>query len=331
MICRVEYGPKYYVIINLIDTPAVRKWVYALNENKQYNYKLYGRPLSSYYKLQKDPKLQQELVDKINFHIHELNKYVCGEPFPYEAYVGMDFVHSQRIHRAFTTAAVTHGSWIHNIDNDLLREIKFMDSEARKKAMEKWAKKSFHYTDFEKFDFHAEMINWQIHNYEHYIPTEKSEELKISNCDCDCLYNQIDNKSIVGDIDKNRPSVGVQLTMDELSKSFIGNYMDYDVFIHSSIFGKSYLETFVEYDDANEFDVVNVETILGDFFMVGGDPMNRKRFFSNSSWSRWVGELLLPIYITHPVPLGTVVEKHLPEELPELHGQYSTNISFRWN
>ena len=333
MVCKVEYGPKYYITFELIDTPAVKKWIYAVNENKKYNYFVYGRPLNSYYVNQYKDDIEEKsrLVDLINFHIEEINKYVSGEPFPFKAHINMDFTHSQLIHRSFTTAASTHGSWVHEIKDDLLRELKYVDSDKKHMLMRKWSKKQFDITDYEKFDYHAEMINWQIHNFEPFIKSDRAIELEESGCSTDCFYHQFDNKSETGDIAKDKPTVGVNLTIDELSKSFIGDYMEYNVFIHSSIFGKSYMETFVEYDNAGEFDVVNVENILGDFFIIPHDARERKKFFNDSQWSKWVGTLLLPTYLTHPVPLGRIVDSIYPEEITELVKLKSTNISFRWN
>ena len=333
MVCKVEYGPKYYIIFELIDTPAVRKWVYTVNENKQYPYFVYGRPLNSYYvdSYKDDEEEKTRLVDLINSHIEELNKTIQGEPFPFKAHIDMNFTESQLIHRGFTTAASTHSSWVHNIPDDLLRSLKYVDSDEKHSLMKKWAKQQFTIVDYEKFDYHAEMINWQIHNFEPFIKSDRAIELKELGCSTDCLFHQFDNKSETGDISKDKPTIGINLTIEELSKSFIGDYMEYDVFMHSSIFGKSYLETYVEYDDASEFDVVNVENVIGDFFIVPEEGTERKRFFSNSPWSKWVGELLLPTYLTHPVPIGKIVECVYPQIPQDLVKFKSTNISFRWN
>ena len=333
MVCKVEYGPKYFIIFELIDTPAVRKWVYAVNENKIYDYFLYGRPLNSYYvnQYKDDVEEKTRLVELINYHIDELNKTIAGEQFPFKAHVNMNFTESQLIHRSFTTAASTHGSWVHNIPDDLLRSMKFVDSDEKHRLMKKYAKQQFTIKDFDKFDYHAEMVNWQIHNFEPFIKSDRAIELEDLKCSTDCIYHQFDNKSETGDIAKEKFTVGVNLTVDELSKSFIGNYLEYDVFMHSSIFGKSYLETYVEYDNAGEFDVVNVENIIGDFFIVPEHPRRRKRFFNDSPWSKWIGELLLPMYLTHPVPLGKIVDRIYPDVPAELAKLKSTNISFRWN
>ena len=66
MVCKVEYGSKYYITFELIDTPAVRKWVYAVNENKVYDYFVYGRPLNSYYVNQYKDDIEEYELDYPN-------------------------------------------------------------------------------------------------------------------------------------------------------------------------------------------------------------------------------------------------------------------------
>ena len=101
--------------------------------------------------------------------------------------------------------------------------------------------------------------------------------------------------------------------------------------MHSHIYGKSYIETYFEYDPAMEFDVTNVENLVGEFcFFPPSKNRNEadfRRCVRNSDWSRWLDTYNLPLYLTRTPPLGKIVGwRNLDDDYKQRVKQLSTEI-----
>jgi hypothetical protein len=230
----------------------------------------------------------------------------------------MNWIESQRIHRAFTTAMVTGKTWKHNLSDDQLFTLKFLTPKEQDNKMKEWTEPEFEILDRENFPWTANLINEGIHKYEPWIESTRAKELVEAGHDEVFVTHQFNTKDINGVNCKDVEQLNV--TAEELSKSFIGNYLEYDVFMHSYIFGKSYIETYVEDALAMEFDVTNVSNIIGDFQVAWGvNNVGKKSYFHKSKWLHWIREHLLPDYLTHPVPLGKLVGWNKPPNPGDLN------------
>ena len=107
-------------------------------------------------------------------------------------------------------------------------------------------------------------------------------------------------------------------TLRETLDSFKGkSYIDNDVFIHSNIYGKSYLETYVEEDPPRSYDVINVEYMTGEFIIML-EKEKKINYFTNSGFSRWAQDLPINNNLVYPIPLGKITSKNFPDKPPHL-------------
>lgn len=334
MIVRVDYeNTDYFIEIELLKTPAVEKWLYAfIHNHKLFKYRPYIRhlccyPTNSTHLQSNNQSKKASIAAYINKAIHSTNTLIKGREFPLLAKGEMDFEYTQKIHRAFTISQVTGNSWSHNLSYDQLYDLKFLTPSEKIDSLKKIIKPEFEVLDTYKFAIEAEKINQGIHNYEPFIKSERAAELEEAGHDDIMMFHQFDSLAENG---LNHPDiVQMNLTEKELQDSFPGNYLDYNVFIHSHIFGKSYIETYVEYDPPIEFDVTNVENIIGDFQLAWFNRLGKKAYFHKSKWLHWIRETLLPDYLTHPVPLGRTVGWRLPDKPNGLVG-INAIPSLRW-
>ena len=323
MIIRVDYeNTDYFIEIELLKTPAVDKWLFAfIHNHRLFKYNPYIRHLCCYpensihYSSAQISK-KKSIVTYINKAIESTNALIKGRKFPLLAKEEMDFEYTQKIHRAFTVSQVTGNAWEHNLSYDQLYDLKFLTPLEKADRMKELVKPEFEVLDPYKFTVEAEKINQGVHKYEPFIKSERAIELQKANHDDVMMFHQFD--SIASDGLNSSEIVQMTLTEEDLQKSFPGNYLDYNVYIHSHIFGKSYIETYVEYDPAIEFDVTNVENIIGDFQWAWYNRVGKKSYFHKSKWLHWVRDTLLPDYLTHPVPLGRTVGWRLPDTPSEL-------------
>ena len=123
MILHINYGNGANLQIELLDTPVVKKWIEVFQKNNQiYNGSIYtrhsgitNRQKKTNYKdaqhLDGSYETRKRLREEINKAIQNVNKYIKGNPFPYEALDHMSIQHTQKIHRSFTTGAITKKCW----------------------------------------------------------------------------------------------------------------------------------------------------------------------------------------------------------------------------
>lgn len=305
---KVTYKSKVTLDIRLLDTPAVRKWVYCFLKNKPSNdmeatnvkWALDGNSKSSSVS-QKDKK---DISIKLNTAISNVNKAIKGKKFPHWAKQKMTIAETQLIHRCFTTGITTLKAWKHNWDHKQLLQFKSMNWPEKRQAFIDLAPKQFEILDQTVFEENCHLINDLIHQYEPSIVLPRSIQSLSKKESADYVYVKFMRKEA-------QHVTSLTLTVKELQSCFPGDYADYDVHIHSSIFGKSYRETYFEEDPPIEFDVTNVENIEGEFLFftpsLNKNEANYKRCIDNSDWSKWLDDTNIPFYLTRNPPLGKIV------------------------
>ena len=317
MIVRIEYGDRDHCVeIDLLDTVAAKKWLFTLNENLKIGnpkWRSYCSRLAKYVHIPGDGRSahsQNLAYQKIQVGIDGVNKHSKGARFPYKAKLDMNWTETQQIHRAFTTSMTTLKTYEHGLDVSQLMKLKFCDVKERHDLLKKWTPRDFDITDIDKFIHFAHMINEGIHDYEPHLESDRSLELKHEGFWGMQVWNQWKTKPKNG--------VGIFLTPSELETSF-EHFMDCDVYIHSNIFGKPYLETYLENDPPLEYDVSNVEIVTGEFSYYVGDIDQKKKFFTDSPFQRWMDETktwapgtAIPKHLILPVPIGRIVGSDNP-------------------
>lgn len=311
----IKYKSKVTLHIKLLDTPAVRKWVYCFLKNKPSNdmkatnvkWALNGNANSTLPSLkpsvsQKDKK---DISIKINTAISNINRVIKGKKFPHWAKQEMNITETQLIHRSFTTGVTTLKAWKHNWDYKQLLQFKSMNWPEKRQAFIDLAPKQFEILDQTVFEENCHLINDLIHQYEPSIMLPRSIESASKKESADYLQVFFIKKG------PKKHLNCLTLTEEELKQSFPGDYADYDVHIHSLIFGKSYRETYFEEDPPIEFDVTNVENISGEFSLFtpskDKDEADYRRCVNNSDWSKWLDDTNIPFHLTRNPPLGKLV------------------------
>lgn len=313
MVIRYSYNNEFFLEFELYNTEAAKKWLYVFNENRHtFTLETWGANIAKYSSgFEHDKSEIPLIVEKINNAIDQINDSIEGTKFPFRASENMSWKETQQIHRAFTTSEITGHTFVHNLPDSQLRELKFINSHNAMLLAPQLTQKSFNIVDKEKFHRNAGIVNMYIHKYEKFHKSEISDKLKNEYGKIDFVYNQwtYDNP-----VDKESGMVStdirsITLTMDDIKECFSDEniFLENNVYIHSNIFGKPYHETFIEYDSALELDVRNVQNVTGELFFVSGPHNKRKKWFTNSQFTEWCDKAKLPKYITHPVPLGKIV------------------------
>ena len=310
MFVRLDYTRDIYLTIEVLDTTPAKKWLYTFNENRhKFNYSVNNLPTSKYTGLV--PTIgKDEIVTKINYAIDMVNSSIKGATFPFRATNNMTWKESQEIHRAFTTSQITKKTFTHNFDKHQLFKYKFTSFDKMVKEVSSVVEKSFDIIDKETFTLYSGQINHLIHELEQFQPSERSDKLNDEYGSLIWTYHnwKVEDQTLAAAGINNPGTSKITCTIEELKESFEDDsWLDCDVFIFSNIFGKQYLETYLEYDPALELDVRNVQNIQGEFIIMNGFKNKRKNFFTNSPFSDWCDKYNLPEYITHPIPLGKVV------------------------
>lgn len=321
----IEYQSKAKLSIRLLDTPAVKMWMFCFLKNQRLggmsSINVDWAPSTGSYPIEFKEQISREL----NNAITALNSAVDGDKFPYWAQTEMSIIETQQIHRSFTTGITTGKAWKHGWDDKQLLQFKRMKWPEKRQAFIDLAPEQFKILDQDKFEKHCHLINDLVHKYEPSIYSQRSQDSIDKNQNAGYIYTKF-NKEVVKPTQAN-------LTERELQYSFPGDYSEYDVHIHSNIFGKSYRETYFEYDPPLEFDVTNVENITGEFFFsppsINLDKINFKRCVDNSDWSKWLDDTELPFYLTRNPPLGKIVGfSGLDDNYEVRKGQLSGDIKF---
>ena len=297
MIVRIEYKEQSnYVEIELLDTIAAKKWLFVLNENlkKDNTWQSYSRYIAKYN--QPNPTIHSKDVayQKILEGIKGCNENVDGEQFPYTPSLNMNWLEIQKIHRAFTTSMTTLKTYSHKLDSTQLIGLKLCDVNKKRSLLKKWTKRTFTIKDLDKYIYFAHMINDGVHEYEDHLESDMSND----------MAKEYNNIQVFNRYKNREDKTNIFLTPAEIEESH-NQFLDCDVYIYSGLFGKPYLETYLENDYPLEADVCNVESITGEFsFMVGN---NIKKFYTDSPFQKWMDKTGIPKHLMLPVPIGKIV------------------------
>ena len=119
----IKYKSDILLDIELLDTPAVKKWVFCFLSNKHlapmesvgtyWNQGAHNPPNYT-------PGTKKLLSKKINDAISIINGVIAGQEFPYQAKQEMSIKETQQIHRSFTTGITTGKAWKHGWDYNQL-------------------------------------------------------------------------------------------------------------------------------------------------------------------------------------------------------------------
>ena len=157
----------------------------------------------------------------------------------------------------------TESTWVINsIDKFILSELKKQDLAPSPEADKRTLIRRLYLDltglpptikDIDKFLYYGHMINDGIHEYEPHLVSERSHELKDEGFYGVQIFNHWRDAT-------NKQ--GLIVSPSEVETSY-QHFLDCDVYIDSNIFGKPYLDTYLENDPPLEYDVNNVEVISG--------------------------------------------------------------------
>jgi hypothetical protein len=324
--------PTGHIMIELLQTPVVDKWLSVYHAYKKLNVPFtisgetigkHGHPyMKELESSNKGTNNKINAVKKINDAIDNVNSLIQGAEFPYRAYDGMPWMHTNRLHRCFTTGAFTEHSWQHNLTQEQLLKCKTMGSREVRNYVWENATSQFKVIDRTKFDWHIHVINKQIHVYEdqrHSIVAEETINDYVNKYGYEKIQLQQTRKHIMWDKDFTftddktclRPEFCKQefletVTYEEMLSSFPDNYEDCNVTIHKSIGGKDYETCYSQYDDAMEADIRNIEHINGSMTVYLNN--DHHKFFTGTRFYQWAKSYGLRDEMFLNVPIGKIVD-----------------------
>ena len=314
------------LLIELLQTPLVEKWLIAHNAYKELIVPSVVTPSSlcglggSWRKNDERQKGDEKrvAVEKINNAIDKTNSVIDGMEFPYRAYFGMPWMQTNRIHRCFTTGDFTQHCWLHNFTQDQLLKSKVIGSNELRLWMEDNTAYQFKVLDKDIFSWQLHLINRGVHNYEdlrHSIIAEKTINDYVEKFGKppgnrkQIMWNKIftftEDKTCLKE--KFTSGQFLQLlTIEEVLSSFPDNYEDYNVCIHKSIGGKDYETCYQQYDDGFEADIRNVDAIDGCITIY---PDNEHyKFFTGTRFYQWAKNHDLRDELFLNPPIGKIIE-----------------------
>lgn len=332
--------PKGIVLIELLQTPAVEKWIKAYDAYHELNIPShvvvdaisgFGNQ-STLRKTQHTESINNRSlsVEKINSAIDTINSIIEGKKFPYEAYEEMPWMQTNRIHRCFITGLMMmnweslgkqgpiHSSaWQHNLTQEQLTKCKFVGSKNMRHWLYENVTPQFKIFDNEIFNKAIHDINAYIHFYENsrfsqlsamtirqYIEQFEHSPKKIHVTWSKQVIFTEDNTCIKQEF--HDAKFLQQINYEEMLSSFPDNYEDYNVSVLKSIGGKDYETCFEQYDDPLEFDIRNIQHITGSFTMY---PNNEHyKFFTKTQFYPWIKNYRLRDELFLNVPIGKIVE-----------------------
>ena len=324
--------PSGHITIELLQTPVVNKWLEVFNNYKKLNIpsvifeNLIAPWGHDYHKQNAQTETQinkrADAVKKINDAIDNVNLLIEGTKFPYRAYEGMPWMHTNRIHRCFTTSSFKESlnrMWLHSLTHEQLLQIKTMGSNELKDVMYDNSPPQFKVLDFEKFMWEILVINHQVHEYEDISHSIVAEEVlkDLTAMDGLPLENRrkhiMWNKEYTYTADKTcidpkfwSEDFIATVSFEEILASFPDNYEECNVVVHKSIGGKDYETCYAQYDDALEADIRNIEHINGNMTLYFNN--DHHKFHTGTRFYQWAKSYGLRDEIFLPVPIGKIVD-----------------------
>ena len=326
--------PSGHITVELLQTPVVEKWLTVFNRYKKYNIPsvLTGMGICSWgsdwmkrlSNSDKGTNARAEAVKKINQAIDNVNVVIEGKKFPYRAYEGMTWEHTNLIHRCFTTSMLKldgYRMWQYDLTQEQLKKCKTMDSIEMSHYVYANSESQFKVLDQEKFNWEVGVINHQVHMYEEHSLSAIAEET-LHELDWYHSYTPLKerrknimwNKEYTYTEDKTclKPEFAVRdlletVSHEELISSFPDNLEDYNVFIHKSITGKDYETNYCQYDNGLEADTRNIEHINGNMTICVDNDLYK--FSSSDKFNKWAKDYGLRDELFYNVPIGKIVDK----------------------
>ena len=315
------------ITIDLLDNLVTEKWHEAsfpnssnylptLSENRIINHtedfkdtdEGMMKSLSGYNK--------EECSTKINEGIDIVNSSIEGSEFPYKASTNLKWEELNYIHRIFTLTGIKD-SWFHNLDREKLFEFK-TDQYSNNLSIFDKLESDFKVIDRERFNKGRELINKWVHLYESLMFSDRASlDLKALKSQFGIdhtkyidfywdIFNEYGEKSSVNT---------TRMSAQEVKDSYVGYWYDFDVFINTSIKGKNYSNACYEYDNAVEYDVVNLDFIDGGLSIFPDTRLLRA--YDQGEFQEWRNNAEIPDWMLYPIPLGKV--KYATHYLNELY------------
>ena len=319
--------PTGIILIELLQTPLVDKWIIAHNAYKELIVPSIVTPsdlcgLGNYKRknneMQNDDKKTIQ-VEKINNAIDKANSVIDGMEFPYRAYLGMPWMQTNRIHRCFTTGEFTRNCWLHNFTHDQLLKCKTtLGSDTLRLWMLKNTVHQFKVLNNDIFGWQLHLVNRGVHNYEdlrHSIIAEKTIDDYVEKFGKPPMSRQQITWNKIFTFTEDKICLKKEfmsdrflqlLTIEEVLSSFPNNYEDYNVCVHKSIGGKDYESCYQQYDDGFEADIRNVDAINGCLTIY---PDNEHyKFFTGTRFYQWAKNHDLRDELFLNPPIGKIIE-----------------------
>ena len=311
-----------YIEIELLDTPVAKIWKnvfrdylsHIQNNNLSKELIVSNRPEILHYSgAELGSQNLKDIVDECNMHIDNVNSAIKGRQYPWRAYEGMHWRHTNTMHRGFTTGKLSLSRWEPYFTHQERIEIKKLGYE--KHASELFNKtypkpSEFEVIDHDKFITGVHGINHCIHVYEGWHGNKRASLIAdkgLVNHHLFIEWNQYDPVT-----HRHAYNFNKRVTYDDLVASVdINNFYEFDVFVGKSITGKSYGVAYSEYDDPLEYDVTNLEAVAGTV-QIYQDKDKLRELFTNSPFSHWLQEAELEPAMYLPIPIGKIKTKSIP-------------------
>lgn len=299
-----------FIKIELLDTPLVKIWKEQFYKVKDNLNRISVGTLFPHTFTKDDSSYDKgvKYVEKINTAIAKLNTVIAGRKYPYFAYYGMPWSHTNRMHRCFTLGQSTEKVWEHTFTKFELAQYKKDAYKNKTLALQSLITTSeFKVLILDEFRECLEIINHNIHLYEALHFNKRCDSILSKQGDSSHLVYNVNNTLDTGvkwNVDYAR------ISYDDLKKSFRQGYLiDCNVFTGWEITGKCYEICYSNYDDPTEYDITNLDHIDGCFTIM--DKRNNREFYENSHYMDWIkNHDILEQEMVLPPPIGKVIERN---------------------
>lgn len=315
------------ITIDLLDGFVTEKWYDAsfpnssnysptLSENRIINHTEDFRNTNERMMKSLSGYNKEECCDFINKGIDIVNSSIDGSKFPYKATTNLKWEELNYIHRIFTFTGIKD-SWFHNLDRERLLDFK-TDQYINDISIFEQIEPDFKVTDRESFNKGRELINKWVHLYESLMTSERAM-IDLKSLESQFGLNHTKYIDFYWDIfneyGEKAPIKTTRMSAKEVKDNYIGYWHDFDVFLNISIKGKNYSNACYEYDNALEYDIVNLDFIDGGLSIYPDTRLPRA--YDQGEFQLWRNNAEIPDWMLYPIPLGKV--KYATHYLNELY------------
>lgn len=303
-----------FIEFELIGNEISDKWEESLKQGYDLNLKhTIGKlPLFSSL-LDVDQNPSEELlnghVSEINRAIDKVNSSISGKPFPYRAFLGMGYEHTNKLHRCFTTGLTSFKTFQAHIPEEVLLQYKKGNLNYKNTfdLLNDYPPDDFVVIDREMFEENVHRINKYIHLYEDNIHTTRGKRFLENHNVKPIIEIAWDQYTKSGE---NLHPSNLKVDPAVLKKNFISNFYDYDIFLGKAITGKDFETCFMQYDDPLGWDITNSEHVTGTLRIWNKTQLELYKDNDSSvssAFVEWLKDRDIPPYSYTPVPLGKIV------------------------